>query len=82
MAEVIRAKTWEQRRTSETSSLRDDKITAEYVRLSEENRKQQKEIKALKLDYDSAMERVCDLEERIKNITALYWWKNSEGVQS
>ncbi|MDA8620237.1 hypothetical protein N9L28_05670 [Luminiphilus sp.] len=63
MTAVIRAKTWEQHR--------DHKITAGYVRLSEENRRLKKEIQILEFDYNSAMERVCDLEDRIENMISL-----------
>jgi hypothetical protein len=53
MTAVIRRKTWEQRQ--------DDKITAEYVRLSNENR-------ALKIDYNSAMEQLHELQARIETV--------------
>ena len=63
MTAVIRAKTWEQRR--------EDKVKAEYVRLSEENRRLQKENQILEFDYASAMGRVCDLEDRIQRMISL-----------
>ena len=53
MTEVIRAKTWEQRR--------EDKITAEYVRLSEENRK-------LKAHYLEAVEQIQALQMRVATV--------------
>ena len=53
MTAVIRAKTWEQRR--------DDKITAEYVRLSEENRK-------LKAHYLEAVEQIQELQIRLSEV--------------
>ena len=51
MTAVIRAKTWEQRR--------EDKITAEYVRLSEENRQ-------LKADYLSALEQLQEAQIQLQ----------------
>jgi hypothetical protein len=62
MTAVIRRKTWEQRQ--------DDKITAEYVRLSNENR-------ALKIDYNSAMEQLHELQIRIETVL-----ETLKGVQS
>ena len=51
MTAVIRAKTWEQRR--------ENKITAEYVRLSEENRQ-------LKADYLSALEQLQEAQIQLQ----------------
>lgn len=55
MSEVIRAKTWEQ--------CRIDKITEEYIRLSNENR-------ALKADYNSAMEQLHEMQTCIETVLA------------
>ena len=74
---VIRAKDYEQSREDYRAT---ERAIYEHAQLSEENRRQQKEIQALKLDYDSAMKRVCDLEDRIKNITAII--EIEEEVQS
>ena len=56
MTAVIRAKTWEQRR--------DDKITAEYVRLSEENRELRHELHNLRKDYMAAVEQIQELQTK------------------
>ena len=55
MTAVIRAKTWEQRR--------DEKITAEYVRLSEENRELRHELQSLRKDYIAAVEQIQELQQ-------------------
>ncbi len=62
MTAVIRAKTWEQRR--------DDKITAEYVRLSEENRQ-------LKASYLEAVEQIQALQMQAATVCEIL-----KGVES
>lgn len=56
MTAVIRAKTWEQRR--------EEKISAEYVRLSEENRQ-------LKADYLAAIEQLQALQIRVATVSEI-----------
>ena len=51
MTAVIRRKTWEQRR--------DEKITAEYVRLSEENRQ-------LRADYLAVLEQLQEVQIQLQ----------------
>ena len=50
-------KTWEQRR--------DEKITAEYVRLSNENRELRHELLNLRKDYMAAVEQLQELQTKL-----------------
>ena len=64
MTAVIRAKTWEQRR--------EEKVTAEYVRLSEENRELKHELRNLRMDYLTAVEQlgeqIQELQQQIAEV--------------
>ena len=52
-----KAKTWEQRR--------DEKITAEYVRLSNENRELRHQLLNLRKDYMAAVEQLQELQPKL-----------------
>ena len=67
MTEVIRAKNYNtlyEQSVKDYNTVQANKVKAEYVRLSEENRK-------LKAEYLAAIEQVTDLQIRLKGLMTI-----------